>query len=51
MILHHEMISMQPILASDYPPVMREKIDAKSAAQGFPESRSSYLYMLMRVDA
>ena len=30
---------LQPILASDYPPVMREKIDAKSAAQGFPESR------------
>jgi len=29
----------QPILASDYPPVMREKIDTKSAAQGFPESR------------
>jgi len=28
-----------PILASDYPPVMREKIDAKSAAQGLPESR------------
>ena len=30
----------QPILLTgDYPPVMREKIDAKSEAQGYPESR------------
>ena len=30
----------QPILLTgDYPAVMREKIDAKSEAQGYPESR------------
>ena len=30
----------QPILLTgSYPPVMREKIDAKSEAQGYPESR------------